>query len=167
VTAGLLPPDAHALLLRYLRWPRPMHRLCTTLGILAAAVTVACADTSPPSGPQNQTPYAVVYGHIGAPVFTTNITVYIVAYSDSAQAVAGGSAGFDGSFAESVDTANDYIAPVPSTAPGTYYLDVLATGQGRSGFVSSIDTIRAIRVHFDSIGGTMPHDSVMVDDSLP
>ncbi len=144
-----------------------MHRLCTTLGILAAAVTVACVDSATPSGPQNQQPYAVIYGHIGAPKFTINTTVYIVAFGDSAQAIADGTAGFLGSFPQGVDTANNYVAAVPANAPGTYYMDVWATGQGRSGFVSSLDTIRAIRVHFDSIGGTMPHDSVMVNDTLP
>ncbi len=167
MSRGLWPTNAHALLLRYLRWFRSMHRLCTTLGILAAALTVACLDSTTPSGPQSQTPYAVVYGHIGAPKFTVNITVYILAYGDSAQAVAGGSAGYLGSFPQGVDTSNDYVAAVPATAPGTYYLDVLATGQGKSGFVSSVDTIRGIRAHFDSIGGAMPHDSIPVNDSLP
>ena len=143
-----------------------MNRLCTALGILAAAVAVACAD-SVPVGPNNQVPYAVIYGHIGAPKLTTNITVYILAYTDSAQALAEASAGFDGSFAQLTDSANNYTAAVPATAPGTYYLDVLATGQGRTGFLRSTDTVRAIRVHFDSAGGSQRRDSVLVNDSLP
>jgi hypothetical protein len=144
-----------------------MHRLCTILGILAAAVAVACMDSTSPSGPQKQTPYAVLYGHIGAPRPTTNVTVYIVAYTDSAHAIAGGSAGYAGSFGQQVDTAYNYVAIVPSTAPGTYFLNVLATGQNKSGFVSSVDTVRALRAHFDSAGGSMRHDSIMVNDSLP
>ncbi len=144
-----------------------MNRLCTILGILAAAVAVACADSTSPPGPQNQTPYAVVYGHIGAPFPTTNIMVTIVAYDDSAHAIAGGTAGVAGGFNQGVDTANNYVAVVPATAPGTFFLNVLATGQNKSGFVRSVDTIRALRAHFDSVGGSMRHDSIMVNDSLP
>ena|SRR5215469_6913470 len=145
-----------------------MHRLYTILGVLAAGIAVACADNvNPPSGPQHQTPYAVIYGHIGAPKPTLNISVYITAYADSGEALAGGGSGFLGSWTQGVDTANNYIAAIPAAKSGTYFMDVLATGQGKGGYVSSVDTVRAIRVHFDSIGGSAPHDSVMVNDSLP
>ena len=63
------------------------------------------------------------------------------------------SSGLAGSFGQGVDTANNYVAFVPASAPGTFYLNVLATGQNKSGFVSSVDTIRALRAHFDSAGG--------------
>lgn len=142
-----------------------MKRVCVSLGILLAAA--GCSLGSAPSGPQAQTPYAVIYGHVGAPANTINITVMMAAYDDSAHAVAEGSTGYVGSYQVTTDTANDYLAAVPASAPGTFYLDVLATGQGHGGYLSSIDTIRALRVRFDSIGGTTPHDSIEVDDSLP
>jgi hypothetical protein len=142
-----------------------MRRLCSVLGIVLAAVGTACLGSTA-EGPQHEIPYAVIYGHIGAPTLTTNIGVLISAYSDSAQALAEASAGFDGSFSQPVDTGNDYVAVVPASAPGTYYLDVLATGQGHTGYISSLDTIRALRVRFDSVNGG-PHDSIEVNDTLP
>jgi len=143
-----------------------MRRLCALVLVLVTGVGAACLKT-PTSGPQAQTPYAVVYGHIGASKLTTNITVDILAYVDSAHALAGGdTGGFAGSFVQPADTGNFYVAFIPATAPATYFLDVLATGQGHTGYVSSLDTIRALRVRFDSINGG-PHDSIEVNDSLP
>jgi len=142
-----------------------MRRLLVVCAALAAGVTTACLNTAP-SGPQPETPFAVVYGRIGAPKLTTGITVYILAYKDSAHAVAAESSGFAGSFRQAVDTGNTFVAVIPASQPATYFLDVLATGQNRSGFVSSVDTIRAIRTRFDSLNGS-GHDSIAVYDSLP
>jgi hypothetical protein len=90
-----------------------------------------------------------------------------VAYLDSAHAVAGGdTSGYAGNFSQAVDTADNYTAVIPASPPGTYFLNITATGQGHAGYVSSTDTVRALRVRFDSATGG-PHDSVAVSLTLP
>jgi hypothetical protein len=144
-----------------------MRRLWFASSVLVIGLVTACLGSTTPSGPQAAIPYAVVYGHVGAPLLTTNINVIIWAYTDSAHALAGGDTGtFAGAVSQAVDTANNFVAVIPASAPRVYYLDVLATGQGRGGFVSSVDTIRGLRARFDSLNGG-PHDSIDVYDSLP
>lgn len=143
-----------------------MRRLSVVLGLLLTGVGTACSLGNPSAPSQNAIPYAVIYGHVGAPATTLNITVNIAAYTDSASAVGDSSSGYAGAFQQPVDTGNTYLAAVPAAAPATYFLNIFATGQGRRGFEGSIDTIRALRVRFDTVGGTR-HDSIEVDDSLP
>lgn len=142
-----------------------MRRLLLVVGTLVTAATTACSLGNPSAPTQNAIPYAVIYGRIGAPKTTFNITVDISAYKDSASAVHILSSGFAGAFQQPVDSSL-YLAAIPSAVPATYFLNIFATGQGKGGFLSSVDTIRALRVRFDSIGGG-PHDSIEVDDSLP
>jgi hypothetical protein len=143
-----------------------MRRLSVVLGLLLTAAGTACSLGNPSAPSQNAIPYAVIYGRIGAPLTTVEITVDISAYKDSASAVGDSSSGFAGSFQQPVAAESNYVAAVPAQAPATYFLNIFATGQGRRGFEGSIDTIRALRVHFDTVGGA-PHDSIEVDDSLP
>jgi hypothetical protein len=144
-----------------------MRRLSLIFSLLTAGIGTACLTSTAP-GPQAQIPYAVVYGRIGAPIATANIQVIVWAYTDSLHAVEGGdSAGFAGAFDQAVDsTMNYFTAYVEAAAPGTFFLDIFATGQGHTGYVSSVDTIRAIRARFDTLNGG-PHDSIAVYDSLP
>jgi hypothetical protein len=143
-----------------------MRRLLTVFGVLVTVVATACLGSVAPPPPQAAIPYAVIYGRIGAPSLTLNIMVVIGAYVDSAAALRDSASGFAGSYQQGVDTDNTYMAVVQAKAPATYYLNVLANGQGRHGYEGSVDTIRALRVRFDSVGGG-PHDSIEVDDSLP
>lgn len=145
----------------------PMRRLLLVVGAALTAVTTACSLGNPSAPTQrNAISYAVIYGRIGAPTPTFNINVDISAYKDSASAAGGLSSGYAGGFLEPVDSDNTYLAAVPAAAPATYFLNIIATGQGKGGYLSSVDTIRALRVRFDSVGGG-PHDSLEVDDSLP
>lgn len=143
-----------------------MRRLSVVLGFLLAAVATACSLGNPSAPSQNAIPYAVIYGRVGAPLTTIEITVDIAAYKDSASAVGDSSSGYAGAFQQAVDADCTYVAAVPAQTPATYFLNIFATGQGRRGFEGSVDTIRALRVHFDTVGGA-PHDSIEVDDSLP
>lgn len=143
-----------------------MRRLSVVLGLLLTAAGTACSLGNPSAPSQNATPYAVIYGRIGAPANTIEITVDIAAYKDSASAVGDSSSGYAGGVAQPTDADSTYVAAIPAQAPATYFLNIYATGQGRRGFVGSVDTIRALRVHFDTVGGA-PHDSIEVDDSLP
>jgi hypothetical protein len=142
-----------------------MRRILVVAGALLTAATTACSLGNVSAPTQNAIPYAVIYGRIGAPKSTFNINVDISAYKDSASAVKALSSGFAGAYDQPVDSSL-YIAVVPASSPATYFLNIVATGQGKGGFLSSVDTIRALRVRFDSIGGG-PHDSLEVDDSLP
>jgi hypothetical protein len=142
-----------------------MRRLCFVLISLVGGTGTACLS-NPPTTPQRANAYAVVYGRVGAPKLTSSIQVYLEAFDDSAHALAGGTTGYLGLFPENVTAADSYYAFIPASVPGTYFLDVSATGIGQKGFVSSVDTVRGVRLRFDSIGGG-PHDSVEVDDSLP
>ena len=135
-----------------------MRRIALVASVMAVAIVGACSLKTPPVGPQAETPYAVLYGHVAAPAHTQSISVLISAYVDSAHAIAGGdTSGYAGNFSQAVDTANNYTAVIPASPPGFYFLNVVATGQGRMGFESSTDTVRALRVRFDSAAGG-PHD---------
>lgn len=147
-----------------------MRRVSVVLGFLLTAIATACLGNVGAPETQNP-PYAVFWGRIGAPSLTANIAVVITAYQDSAQAVKGGDTGAVGGVDASTtgiggDTGNTFTAYVYVAKPGTYFVNVFATGQGHGGFVSSLDTIRALPVLFDSIGGGQ-HDSVPVYDTLP
>jgi hypothetical protein len=145
----------------------PMRRISLLVSILTGAAIAACSVPSAPSGPQHETPYAVLYGHVTAPRLTHSITVIMAAYDDSTHAIMGGTtAGYAGNFAQLADTANNFIAFVPASPPGSYFLNIVATGQGATGYVSSTDTVRALRVQFDSATGGR-HDSLMVNFTLP
>jgi hypothetical protein len=144
-----------------------MRRLALVSSILMVAIVGACALPNEPAGSVPQIPYAVLYGHISAPTLTQNITVTAAAYFDSVHAIAGGtSSGYAGNFTQAADASDDYTAIIPSQSSGTYYVNITATGQGQMGFVSSTDTIRALRVRFDSATGG-PHDSIAVSLTLP
>ena len=144
-----------------------MRRLIAVFAVLVGGALAACS-LSPTTPTQSaQTPYAVVYGRIGAPSIMANITVYFLLYTDSALALANGSSGYVAGSSTGVDSGNYFNAAVPAPKSGTYFLDVYATGQGQMGYVSSLDTIRALRTRFDTIGGSLGHDSVGVFDSLP
>jgi len=135
---------------------------------LSFGAAAACAISNPPSGPTKELPYAVFYGRIGAPKGVIQINVSILAYKDSAHSIAGGDTGssYAGALLQPAGDSNKFIAFVPAQAPGTYWIDIFATGQGHTGFEGSVDTIRGLKVRFDSaLGG--PHDSVSVYDSLP
>ena len=144
-----------------------MSRLSFVIAMLAVAVNTACL-ASTPSGPRAQIPYAVIFGHIAAPKPTIQANANFFAYTDSAHALAGGdTAGYAGNFSQQVDDSNNYVAVIPAATPATYYLNMSASGQTAHGFETSVDTFRAVRVHFDTIGGGVPHDSIQINDSLP
>lgn len=144
-----------------------MRRISVLVSILTGAAIAACSVGTGPSGPQRETPYAVLYGHVTAPLLTRSITVMMAAYDDSAHAIKGGdTAGYAGNFTQPADTANNFIAFVPASPPGSYFLNIVASGQGSTGYVLSTDTVRALRVRFDSLTGG-PHDSLMVNLTLP
>lgn len=144
-----------------------MRRISLLVSMLTGVAIAACSVGTAPSGPQPETPYAVLYGHVSAPRLTHSISVVMVAYDDSAHAIKGGdTAGYAGNFTQLADTANNFIAFVPASPPGSYFLDIVATGQGPTGYVSSTDTVRALRVQFDSLTGGR-HDSLQVNLTLP
>ena len=147
-----------------------MRRLGLILTLLAVSVASACLAKGP-SGPTREIPYAVIYGRIGAPKLTRSMNVAIAAYADSQSALKSDTLGLRGGFTQQVDSLTvadsaNYYAFLGAVAPATYYLNVWAYGIGQTGYVGSVDTIRALKVRFDSLNGG-PHDSVAVNDSLP
>jgi hypothetical protein len=144
--------------------------------VVVASLLAGCSLSSP-AGPTEAAIYAVLYGHVTAPLGRSSITLTGRVYSDSADALAFGST-------------NGYLGPIPAIVPDStknlnnqtiayfneylrgantavIYLSVLAQGQGNAGIVYSTDTAFAIRMRVDSVGGTLGHDSAGVYLTLP
>jgi len=135
---------------------------------IAVALFAACSVRSPSTGPNHQIAYAIIYGHVTAPAQTIQINVSGTTYTDSAKALANDNSAYFGGFQRATDSLNNYnvfINPADGN-PRTLWINMVATGQGRTGFLSSTDTIRALRVHLDTLGG-QPHDSVPASFTLP
>jgi hypothetical protein len=151
-----------------------MRGLLIVFGVLLTTIATACSLGNVGAPSSSNPTYAVIYGRIGAPAETANIDIIVTAYKDSAEAVRDSNAGvtaadqveLETSGVQPSDTSNTFVAFVVAKTPGTYFVNVFATGQGSHGFVSSVDTVRALPVMFDSLGGG-PHDSIAVYDSLP
>jgi hypothetical protein len=138
------------------------------VAILLAGSFAACSTSTPSTGPNHQIAYAVLYGHVSAPAQTIQITVGGVAYTDSLKALAQDNSAYFGGISSGVDSLGDYtlfINPADGN-PRTLWVNMLATGQGHTGYLSSTDTVRALRVHLDTLGGA-PHDSLPVSFTLP
>jgi hypothetical protein len=145
------------------RVPRAAAVLAAGASLLVATLLAACAASQPTgtNTPLNL-PYAVVFGHVSTTNNSTSVLVNGEAYLDSADALSR-SQPFGGFNAISVDTGGNYATAIFSQVPRKVYFDIIAVSARPSG----ADTVRAIPVQLDSLGGTPPHDSVEVDFHLP
>jgi hypothetical protein len=140
------------------------HPLLTIVAIAAAAAGVACVGASTlATGPSNALIYAVLYGNVATPGNAFDVQVTGQAYVDSASAIADLKADTVGTFTVSLSGTSSYFRPLYLKAPKVLYITVMGSAVVDTTEVN--DTVRAIRVRFDSVGGG-PHDSLEVDLTL-
>lgn len=137
--------------------------LLTLLAFAITAATVACLGKSSATGStQSAVSYAILFGHVNAPPASTSVTVSGQAYVDSSHAVS--KLDVVGTFGPAmVDGGNNYFEPLALTRPTVLYMNV--EGVAINGTHELTDTVHAIRVRLDSIGGG-PHDSLQVNLTL-
>lgn len=137
--------------------------------IAAATLLTACSTATQPSGPVPAIIYGQLYGHITAPAGRTHVTIQGRAYGDSADALAfapiNGVLGAISIIVPSDST--NYSTQVQSGITQVVYLTLFAQGQVTSGVENSTDTARALRIRLDSLGGTLGHDSIAANFTLP
>jgi hypothetical protein len=129
--------------------------------LLAAAGLAGCSNSTQSVNPKN-TPYAVVFGHVTTTNGSTAVIVSAQAYLDSASALAGDSL-FGGFASVQVDAQGNYLRRVTGPGVQLLYFNVQAASSSPAGR----DSVMAVPVQLDSIGGTPPHDSLRIDFSLP
>ena len=138
-----------------------MRRPLLTLAAFAiTAGSAACLGKSSPTGAtQSAVSYAILYGHVNAPPSAISVTVSGQAYPDSSHAASHLDA--IGTFGPlMVDASNNYIEPLALTVPTVLYMNI--EGVAINGTHELTDTVHAIRVRLDSIGGG-PHDSLHIN----
>jgi hypothetical protein len=133
--------------------------------VLACLAVVAglagCTNSTQIVNPHNL-PYAVLYGHVTTANGSTAVLVSGQSYLDSASALAGDSL-FGGFASVPVDGNGNYSRRVTGQSAEKLYFNVQAVGSNPAGQ----DSVVAVPVQMDSIGGTPPHDSLRIDFSLP
>jgi len=140
------------------------HPLLTILAIAAAATGVACVGKSTlTTGPSNALIYAVLYGNVVTADSAFDLRVNGRAYADSASAIANANADTVGTFTIGLSGTTSYFQPLYLKVPRVLYITL--AGSAVVGTTEVTDTVRAIRVRFDSVGGG-PHDSLEVDLTL-
>ncbi|SRR5579863_157653 len=129
-------------------------------GVMLACV-VGCSSGTQPLNAHN-IPYAVIYGHVTTANGSTAVLVSGQAYLDSTSALEGDSL-FGGFATVKVDANGNYLRRVTSPSVEKLYFNV----QAASTNPVARDSVLAVPVQADSIGGTPPHDSLRIDFSLP
>ena len=137
--------------------------------LAVGALLAGCAVTGPPSGPVPAVIYGVLYGHVTVPAGRSAASVQGRVYSDSADALAFGLT--TGKLADFIitplDANSNYNQQFLSGITQVIYITAFAQGQGTVGVVNSTDTAYAVRMRVDSLGGTLGHDSIAVNLTLP
>jgi hypothetical protein len=130
---------------------------------VSAAVFAACSNPAPTGStkPLNL-PYGVIYGQATTGNNSTAVLISGQAYLDSASALARDSA-FGGFTPIETDAEGKYITTVVSEVPRKVYFNIEALSARPAG----ADTVYAVPVELDSIGGTPPHDSIQINFQLP
>jgi hypothetical protein len=129
--------------------------------VLPAAGLAGCTNNAQPVSTHN-IPYAVIYGHVTTANGSSAVLVSGQAYLDSTSALAGDSL-FGGFASVQVDAPGNYLRRVTSVSVQTLFLNVQAVSTDPA----ARDSVLAVPVQLDSIGGTPPHDSLRIDFSLP
>ena len=133
--------------------------------VTTAALAAALWSCSIPTGSSTQRinqPYAVIYGTVTTGNNSTSVLISGQAYPDSSSALNRDSVA--GGFNSIVVAANGtYITSVSANAPRKVYFNIEALNSRPS----AADTVFAVRVQLDSLGGTPPHDSVAVNFTFP
>jgi hypothetical protein len=133
--------------------------------VTTAALAAALWSCSIPTGSSTQRinqPYAVIYGTVTTGNNATSVLISGQAYPDSASALNRDSVA--GGFNSIVVAANGtYITSVSANAPRKVFFNIEALNSRPS----AADTVFAVRVQLDSLGGTPPHDSVAVNFTFP
>jgi hypothetical protein len=130
---------------------------------VSAALLAACANSTPTGStkPLNL-PYAVIYGQATTGNNNTAVLISGQAYLDSSSALARDSS-FGGFSPLETDAQGQYIATIVSEVPRKAYFNIEALSARPVG----ADTVYAIPVEIDSLGGIPPHDSVQINFQLP
>jgi hypothetical protein len=137
------------------------HPLLTILAFAAAATGVACLGKSTlATGPSGALIYAVLYGNVVTADSAFDLRITGQAYADSASAIADAKADTLGTFRIALSGTTSYFEPLYVKVPRVLYITL--EGSAIVGSTEVNDTVRAIRVRFDSVGGG-PHDSLEVD----
>ena len=133
------------------------------LGVAFSVVLAACAASAPTGStkPLNL-PYAVLFGHVTTANNSTAVLVSGEAYLDSASAVTRQQP-FGGFNAIAVDVNGNYATALFSQIPRKVYFDIIA----QSARPSAVDTVVAVPMQLDSLGGIPAHDSTEIDFQLP
>ena len=129
--------------------------------LVAAAGLAGCSSGTRAVNPRN-TPYAILYGHVTTTSGSTAVLVSGQAYLDSANALAGDSL-FGGFPSVQVDAQGNYLRRVTDQGVQTLYFNVQAASMSPAGR----DSVVAVPVQLDTVGGTPAHDSLRIDFSLP
>jgi hypothetical protein len=130
--------------------------------VLVAGVAVGgCTSTSQPVSPAN-TPYAVIFGHVTTTGGSSAVLIDGQAYLDSSSALAGDSL-FGGFSSVQVDAKGNYLTRFTDQAVQKLYFNIQAVSTQPAGR----DSVLAVPVQLDSVGGTPPHDSLQINFSLP
>ena len=142
------------------------HRRFAWVGVALAFIVLAagfagCTSSSQTLNPHN-IPYAVIYGHVTTTNGSTSVLVSGQAYLDSTSALASDSL-FGGFASVQADGNGNYSRRVTSPSAQTLYFNVQAVSTNPA----ARDSVLAVPVQLDSIGGTPPHDSLRIDFSLP
>jgi hypothetical protein len=128
---------------------------------VAGAAVVGCMSTSQPISPAN-TPYAIIFGHVTTTAGSSALLIGGQAYLDSSSAFAGDSL-FGGFSGVQLDAQGNYLTRVTDQAVQKLYFNIQAVSTRPAGR----DSVLAVPVQLDSVGGTPPHDSLEIDFSLP
>lgn len=129
--------------------------------IVTAAGLAGCTSGTQTVNPHNL-PYAVLYGHVTTTNGSTAVIVSGQAYLDSTSALASDSL-FGGFASVQVDGNGNYSRRVTSQSVQRLFFNVQAVSTNPV----ARDSVMAVPVQLDSIGGTPPHDSLRIDFSLP
>jgi hypothetical protein len=129
--------------------------------LVPAAGLAGCTSSTQTVNPTN-TPYAVLYGHVTTTNGSTAVLVSGQAYLDSTSALDSDSL-FSGFASVQVDANGNYSRRVTGLAVQTLFFNVQAVSTNPAGR----DSVLAVPVQLDSIGGTPPHDSLRINFSLP
>ncbi len=141
---------------------RPFTLAFTVTTAALAAALWSCSNPTGGSTPRINQPYAVIYGTVTTGNNATSVLISGQAYPDSASALNRDSVA--GGFNSIVVGANGtYITSVSAYAPRKVYFNVEALNSRPS----AADTVFAVPVQLDSLGGTPPHDSVAVNFTFP
>ena len=143
------------------RRPFTLAFTVTTAALAAALSSCSDAGVSGTTARINQ-PYAVIYGTVTTGNNATSVLISGQAYPDSASALNRDSVA--GGFNSIVVAANGtYITSVSADVPRKVYFNIEALNSRPS----AADTVFAVPVQLDSLGGTPPHDSVAVNFTFP